>query len=1111
MAEADGSRETGRAPARGRVDEIRRALAATLDAPGRARLRIRLADVLSALGDTSAAVVELKQAAAEAPSSAGLLFTAGVVARRLKAEDGDALRLAVSGPRAAASAAGMKSRGQGGRARPLAKTQPRSADASRKSAVSGALLGSSPLAEPPQAVAPAPLPPTAGAPEPAHGKDPLDVAFEAVVGKKPVRARRLGEEQARLGQLSGTRRARLQDLVQALDQHGARRESLRLARTLVEGNGDGTGAAAQAQALSALVDRAIQAGETELVWRWSNDLGRPAVRDAVREAASRDALPLPGAARFRAAQKAALSARDPEASQAVLARLLPVLADQAAGGAALALAERLATAPGAALVPGRAELLRLAFEGARVPRRRAELAARWAGTLKDEGDVLGALSALDRAIDELPAKVSGSLRAARVDLLRATGREGKLSQALEADAEVATGAARTALRVQQANLLDRLGEFDTALEVRLSALKDVPGDLGLLGPARQRLEAVGRLDRSLELATAAVSQVADRAARAGLLRDCATLAEATGGDSQRAALAWLEVLALYPSDHAAGEAAERLLRQTGDRGRLGALLAWKAARQVEPDARAAVLWRLAEFRRLELQEPLSALTLYRQIVESRERSPDAPAFKDEDWQRRDDDLAVHTARALAAPTVPARAQAVADRAAVLIAAGRLDEADSDLSRALDLDPGTAEVVRTLERLTERRGDWRGLRQRLAARIDGVTGTAAAHLWFGIGRANERLGDPAAARTAYERALGADDGFRQAITVLRQLALARGDFSEVARLLEKEIELCRLPIERVGLMIELAVLLSERLDRAARAVEVLDAALAFEPNNPNALDAMFGAALATGSWEKAAQALEVMLGAGIAVADAAQRYHRLGLGAERAGQVDRALGLYSRSYARNPAFRPTLERLSEICFDRQQWDNAWKATEHLIERHGTDLDADARAKLALRSALADLHVAQRLVAAGRVGALLAGPMPQGGLRDVADSWASMRFDPRLLRGLEGDRRARVLSRLKEVLALTENNARHPARSTARETLAALAVVDRRWADALSLLDSFGADATLDEGRRCLFLVTAGDILLHQQGDVAGAAARYQSARALNPREPRLARAGIVSVA
>ena len=124
---------------------------------------------------------------------------------------------------------------------------------------------------------------------------------------------------------------------------------------------------------------------------------------------------------------------------------------------------------------------------------------------------------------------------------------------------------------------------------------------------------------------------------------------------------------------------------------------------------------------------------------------------------------------------------------------------------------------------------------------------------------------------------------------------------------------------------------------------------------------------------------------------------------------------------------------------------------------------------------------------------------------------MRFDSRLLAGVDDERRGRVLSRLKEVLTPSERTAPTSARRTAREILAAFAFLDRRWADAVESLDVFGVDDTIDARKRCLFQVAAGDILIHQQGDVVGAALRYERARALNPSEQRLARTGVVQIA
>src|SRR5205814_2280628 len=204
-----------------------------------------------------------------------------------------------------------------------------------------------------------------------------------------------------------------------------------------------------------------------------------------------------------------------------------------------------------------------------------------------------------------------------------------------------------------------------------AALVESPGDLGLLAPARRRLEALGQLERSLDLAVAALPHISERAARIAHLRDVAALAETAGDDRQQAASAWLEVLSLDPADQAAFDAAERLLRGLGDEPRRAELLAWAGARTVEPEARLAALWRLGELRRGE-GRTAAALSHYREIIEARGRSKDGPDTLGDSWRRRHDRLAVETARSLAAPHPAARAQALTDRALALIEAARLD-------------------------------------------------------------------------------------------------------------------------------------------------------------------------------------------------------------------------------------------------------------------------------------------------------------------------------------------------------------------------------------------------------------------------------------------------------
>src|SRR5262249_57708679 len=106
----------------------------------------------------------------------------------------------------------------------------------------------------------------------------------------------------------------------------------------------------------------------------------------------------------------------------------------------------------------------------------------------------------------------------------------------------------------------------------------------------------------------------------------------------------------------------------------------------------------------------------------------------------------------------------------------------------------------------------------------------------------------------------------------------------------------------------------------RAIGLIDAAAALLPDEARVLELGSRFNLAAGRWEAAVQALDRLVSSGAAPPDAAERYYQAASAAEGEGQEDRALVLYSRSYARNSSYRPTLERLSAICFERHPWDN-----------------------------------------------------------------------------------------------------------------------------------------------------------------------------------------------
>ncbi len=808
----------------------------------------------------------------------------------------------------------------------------------------------------------------------------FESAVEEARAGRAARARRLAEEAIRLSPSGSALALKVNAVDTTLREGGFLKDGLKLCRTYLEAVRD---EAVRNDALLALAAEAEGAGLRTLAASWRLDAG---VRHA--PAADPPALPNTPAGHYLAAQRLLAHARSAAAGftaagstpvgigeppafgstpgevgpAEILAHLEKAVSGHAGADAALALAEKLSAEVArreAALgtrgvnkgttavvdtgaAARRLELLRGAHAAEADPSRRARLGWRLAAELESSGDPMGAVAVLEAALAESAPGDAARIRGERARLLRGLGRTRELAAALGQDAGALLGDARLPVLAEQATLLEAAGEAERALDVRLMALAEFPGAPAVLDQARRRLEATGRGSESLALAVAALDHTTDRDRRLQLLRDMARLGESAGVEANptEAATAWLAVLELDPTDVEAATAAERLLVATGDWERCADLLSWRIARAAADPAAAdrpespAMLWRLAELRRAHLDQADEALRLYKQL-ESRGLAlgplPDTPELAP--LIRRDPALTTDTARALVAPTAPDRSRALVGRALALAERGLRTHAERDAFVALDLDPRNASALGVLERLYEGTARAKSLGDELGRRAARLPPAEAASLLLGRGRAAERAGDRTAAREAYRRAMSLDPTFAEPVAALGALAAREGDWSEVAVLLENEVKLPGSAKRRGPLLLELAVVYGDRLAAPERAVSLLETAAALLPDDPKLLDLTARFNLQAGNWQAAADALDRLAARGATIADAADRYFAVGAAAEAAGQIDRALTLYSRSYGRDSGYRPTLERLSALCFERGQWDNAWKATEALLERHG----------------------------------------------------------------------------------------------------------------------------------------------------------------------------------
>ena len=366
----------------------------------------------------------------------------------------------------------------------------------------------------------------------------------------------------------------------------------------------------------------------------------------------------------------------------------------------------------------------------------------------------------------------------------------------------------------------------------MMALAEFPGAPAVLDDARARLEATGRPIESLALADRGAGSHDRSRAPAG--------AAARRRDAVRAAGRQRRIPATPPTpgwrcwgsiraDREAAAAAERLLRAVGDWERCADLLAWQVARAAARSAGrrqrqgdrsdgAALAPRGAAARApgrgRRGAAPLRPARHARRAAAR--RSPIRPS-----WRRWCVAISSWRSRPRAPAWRPRRPSGRArwsDRAALLGARGRGNDAERDALAALDLDPRNTDAIAALERMYEGERRARQLAEELGRRAARLPPRDAAPLHFGRGRAWERAGDRAAAREAYRRAMSLDPTLAEPVAALGALAAREGDWSEVAKLLESEVGLATSPTRKGPLLIELAVVQGDRLGDPARAVQ-----------------------------------------------------------------------------------------------------------------------------------------------------------------------------------------------------------------------------------------------------------------------------------------------------
>lgn len=256
--------------------------------------------------------------------------------------------------------------------------------------------------------------------------------------------------------------------------------------------------------------------------------------------------------------------------------------------------------------------------------------------------------------------------------------------------------------------------------------------------------------------------------------------------------------------------------------------------------------------------------------------------------------------------------------------GSPESATEILERILERDPNNVRALGSLARIYEGQQELDKCRATLEKAIAlAQTGEEQAELHFRLGRLEADAGGEEAAEPHWLRALDADPSHQAALAALEKVARARGDFGRVADLLELR-EAHADDETRRGLWLELAQVLTEKLDQPKRALPYLERAVQIQPDEPTVLEPLADLYFAADRLDEALplyQTLAERMQKARRMKDVGRLRYRMGAIAEKRGDVKTALEAYAQAHQIDPTHARTMSALGRLYLAQAEWEKA----------------------------------------------------------------------------------------------------------------------------------------------------------------------------------------------
>jgi tetratricopeptide (TPR) repeat protein len=493
--------------------------------------------------------------------------------------------------------------------------------------------------------------------------------------------------------------------------------------------------------------------------------------------------------------------------------------------------------------------------------------------------------------------------------------------------------------LERARLLERIAELQekelrqnaAALDAWARALMEDPSELryadevARLGDALGMPgEAAGRIER---VAEASEEKSKEAARDLGLRAGAIWLGKAR--DLGRAESRYRRVLSLDAENQDALEALDQIARAKGDDGSLVDMLSRRAALELDIVKKRELYAEAAQIAEQKLRDPKAAIDAWKSVVEGDDTDAAAQGELARLYEAAGD--WTEHAQALerqARVTDDGTEQSALYARAGSVWMGRLNDADHAAEAyrsALDAKAGDPDVLRALEEVHTRRGDWLAVQEVLTQQLQSAGSPAEQVATYAkLARLAEEKNESVDEATGFwTQALDADPSNERVFAELERLLQAGEKWYELADVLGKHADLCAQRGDGGGELAKLLMIADvweRRIGNSDSAAEILEKVLERDPRNVSAMTQLARMYESAGEWDKCATTLERAAALGPTGGPAAELYFRMGkVEVERGGGDEtKAEPHWTRALQFDAGHAEALEGLERLARGRSDW-------------------------------------------------------------------------------------------------------------------------------------------------------------------------------------------------